>query len=163
MGKAEQHGAVPAAVLPSRPASPSVTEAECLDLVLSLRRSMCPSLSFSLIENIHVSDRKLLLRVFKRFSIFAVGSKIGFRDRIRMNNSRSSQTIRSKASPLPPGSSVRRSPSQENMPDTTSPGKVQKSWSFNDRTRFRTSLRLKPRPPADGIYWTGVTGIVSVY
>lgn len=75
---------------------------------------------------------------------------MGFRDRIRMNNSRSSQTIRSKASPLPPGSGVRRSPSQENVPDATSPGKVQKSWSFNDRTRFRTSLRLKPRPPVDG-------------
>uniref|UniRef100_A0A665UBS2 Potassium voltage-gated channel subfamily Q member 4 n=1 Tax=Echeneis naucrates TaxID=173247 RepID=A0A665UBS2_ECHNA len=76
-------------------------------------------------------------------------SKMGFRDRIRINNSRSSQTIRNKASPLPPGSSVRRSPSQENVPETTSPGKVQKSWSFNDRTRFRTSLRLKPRPPVD--------------
>ncbi|XP_051247010.1 potassium voltage-gated channel subfamily KQT member 4 isoform X5 [Dicentrarchus labrax] len=76
-------------------------------------------------------------------------SKMGFRDRIRMNNSRSSQTIRNKASPLPPGSSVRRSPSQENVAEATSPGKVQKSWSFNDRTRFRTSLRLKPRPPAD--------------
>lgn len=82
--------------------------------------------------------------------IFTVSSKIGFRDRIRMNNSRSSQTIRNKASPLPPGSNVRHSPSQENVPETTSPGKVQKSWSFNDRTRFRTSLRLKPRPPADG-------------
>lgn len=44
------------------------------------------------------------------------------------------------------------------MPDSTSPGKVQKSWSFNDRTRFRTSLRLKPRPPADGIDPTGVGG-----
>lgn len=82
--------------------------------------------------------------------IFTVSSKIGFRDRIRMNNSRSSQTIRNKASPLPPGSSVRQSPSQENVPEATSPGKVQKSWSFNDRTRFRTSLRLKPRPPVDG-------------
>uniref|UniRef100_A0A674MPM7 Potassium voltage-gated channel subfamily Q member 4 n=1 Tax=Takifugu rubripes TaxID=31033 RepID=A0A674MPM7_TAKRU len=58
-------------------------------------------------------------------------------------------TAAGKASPLPPGSNVRRSPSQENVPDPTSPGKVQKSWSFNDRTRFRTSLRLKPRPPAD--------------
>ncbi|KAM4725567.1 potassium voltage-gated channel subfamily KQT member 4 isoform 1-T2 [Anableps anableps] len=76
-------------------------------------------------------------------------SKMGFRDRIRMNNSRSSQTTRNKASPLPPGSGVRRSPSQENVPEATSPGKVQKSWSFNDRTRFRTSLRLKPRPPVD--------------
>uniref|UniRef100_A0A8C2GGW6 Potassium voltage-gated channel subfamily Q member 4 n=1 Tax=Cyprinus carpio TaxID=7962 RepID=A0A8C2GGW6_CYPCA len=75
--------------------------------------------------------------------------KMGFRDRIRMNNSRSSQAIRSKASPLPPGN-VRQSPSTENYPEATSPGKVQKSWSFNDRTRFRTSLRLKPRPAADG-------------
>uniref|UniRef100_A0A7N8YDH5 Potassium voltage-gated channel subfamily Q member 4 n=1 Tax=Mastacembelus armatus TaxID=205130 RepID=A0A7N8YDH5_9TELE len=74
-------------------------------------------------------------------------SKMGFRDRIRMNNSRTSQNNRNKASPLPPGSGVRRSPSQENIPEATSPGKVQKSWSFNDRTRFRTSLRLKPRPP----------------
>lgn len=84
------------------------------------------------------------------FFIFTVSSKLGFRDRIRMNNSRSSQTIRNKASPLPPGSGVRCSPSQENVPEATSPGKVQKSWSFNDRTRFRTSLRLKPRPPVDG-------------
>ncbi|XP_072303587.1 potassium voltage-gated channel subfamily KQT member 4 isoform X1 [Eucyclogobius newberryi] len=75
--------------------------------------------------------------------------KMGFRDRIRMNNSRSSQALRNKASPLPPSSGVRHSPSQENVPEATSPGKVQKSWSFNDRTRFRTSLRLKPRPPAD--------------
>ncbi|XP_041739878.1 potassium voltage-gated channel subfamily KQT member 4 [Coregonus clupeaformis] len=76
-------------------------------------------------------------------------SKMGFRDRMRLNNSRSSQTSRNKASPLPPGTSVRQSPSTENVPEATSPGKVQKSWSFNDRTRFRTSLRLKPRPPAD--------------
>ncbi|XP_062343170.1 potassium voltage-gated channel subfamily KQT member 4 isoform X3 [Osmerus eperlanus] len=75
--------------------------------------------------------------------------KIGFRDRMRMNNSRSSQAMRTKASPLPPASSVRCSPSSENLPPATSPGKVQKSWSFNDRTRFRTSLRLKPRPPVD--------------
>uniref|UniRef100_A0AAX7V294 Potassium voltage-gated channel subfamily Q member 4 n=1 Tax=Astatotilapia calliptera TaxID=8154 RepID=A0AAX7V294_ASTCA len=89
------------------------------------------------------------LHMFNSF-YFAVSGKIGFRDRIRMNNSRSSQTIRNKASPLSPSSGVRRSPSQENVPEATSPGKVQKSWSFNDRTRFRTSLRLKPRPPVDG-------------
>ncbi|XP_029518733.2 potassium voltage-gated channel subfamily KQT member 4 isoform X2 [Oncorhynchus nerka] len=76
-------------------------------------------------------------------------SKMGFRDRMRLNNSRSSQASRNKASPLPPGTSVRQSPSMDNVPEATSPGKVQKSWSFNDRTRFRTSLRLKPRPPAD--------------
>ncbi|XP_061615480.1 potassium voltage-gated channel subfamily KQT member 4 isoform X5 [Phyllopteryx taeniolatus] len=77
-------------------------------------------------------------------------SKLGFRDRIRMNSSRSAQTIRNKASPQPPGPpGVQRTPSQENVPEAASPGKVQKSWSFNDRTRFRTSLRLKARPPAD--------------
>ncbi|XP_057683370.1 potassium voltage-gated channel subfamily KQT member 4 isoform X4 [Corythoichthys intestinalis] len=76
-------------------------------------------------------------------------SKLGFRDRIRMNNSRSAQVIRNKASPQVPGQGVRRSPSQENVPEAASPGKVQKSWSFNDRTRFRTSLRLKTRPPVE--------------
>ncbi|XP_077599944.1 potassium voltage-gated channel subfamily KQT member 4 isoform X3 [Stigmatopora nigra] len=76
-------------------------------------------------------------------------SKLGFRDRIRMNNSRSAQVIRNKASPQVPGQSVRHSPTQENVPEAASPGKVQKSWSFNDRTRFRTSLRLKARPPVE--------------
>lgn len=88
--------------------------------------------------------------------------KLGFRDRIRMNNSRSSQAIRSKASPLPPGN-VRRSPSTENVPEATSPGKVQKSWSFNDRTRFRTSLRLKPRPAADGSYPSPNVYFIQIY
>uniref|UniRef100_A0A8C4GZW4 Potassium voltage-gated channel subfamily KQT member 4 n=1 Tax=Dicentrarchus labrax TaxID=13489 RepID=A0A8C4GZW4_DICLA len=101
---------------------------------------------------LHNSYHTLLsgLRPYSSPYLSGDSSKMGFRDRIRMNNSRSSQTIRNKASPLPPGSSVRRSPSQENVAEATSPGKVQKSWSFNDRTRFRTSLRLKPRPPADG-------------
>ncbi|XP_054461343.1 potassium voltage-gated channel subfamily KQT member 4 [Anoplopoma fimbria] len=97
-------------------------------------------------------DSQLLSKKRGIFRIHAgrkQSSKMGFRDRIRMNNSRSSQTIRNKASPLSPGAGVRHSPSQENVPEATSPGKVQKSWSFNDRTRFRTSLRLKPRPPVD--------------
>ncbi|KAM7373146.1 hypothetical protein PAMP_008022 [Pampus punctatissimus] len=100
---------------------------------------------------LHNSYNTLLfgLRPYSSPYLSGDSSKMGFRDRIRMNNSRSSQTIRNKASPLPPGSNVRHSPSQENGPEATSPGKVQKSWSFNDRTRFRTSLRLKPRPPAD--------------
>uniref|UniRef100_A0A671V4D4 Potassium voltage-gated channel subfamily Q member 4 n=1 Tax=Sparus aurata TaxID=8175 RepID=A0A671V4D4_SPAAU len=67
----------------------------------------------------------------------------------RIHAGRKQRYPRQQASPLPQGSSVRHSPSQENVPEATSPGKVQKSWSFNDRTRFRTSLRLKPRPPAD--------------
>uniref|UniRef100_A0A8C7VKP2 Potassium voltage-gated channel subfamily KQT member 4 n=1 Tax=Oncorhynchus mykiss TaxID=8022 RepID=A0A8C7VKP2_ONCMY len=94
-------------------------------------------------------DRYAPRNTRKLFLHCSSSSKIGFRDRMRMNNSRSSQAIRNKASPLPPGTSFRQSPSTENVPEATSPGKVQKSWSFNDRTRFRTSLRLKPRPPAD--------------
>ncbi|RXN26241.1 potassium voltage-gated channel subfamily KQT member 4 isoform X1 [Labeo rohita] len=99
---------------------------------------------------LHNSYHTLLsgLRPYSSPYLSGDSGKMGFRDRIRMNNSRSSQAIRSKASPLPPGN-VRRSPSTENVPEATSPGKVQKSWSFNDRTRFRTSLRLKPRPAAD--------------
>jgi hypothetical protein len=42
------------------------------------------------------------------------------------------------------------SPSSEQVGEATSPTKVQKSWSFNDRTRFRASLRLKPRTFAEG-------------
>lgn len=46
----------------------------------------------------------------------------------------------------------RRSPSTD-ITAEGSPTKVQKSWSFNDRTRFRPSLRLKssqPKPMVDG-------------
>ncbi|MBN3311590.1 KCNQ4 protein, partial [Atractosteus spatula] len=67
------------------------------------------------------------------FSCRRRSGKMGFRDRIRMNNSRS-QALRSKASPAAPtGPAVpaggRRSPSSENVPEATSPGRVQKSWT----------------------------------
>uniref|UniRef100_A0A803TMQ2 Potassium voltage-gated channel subfamily Q member 4 n=1 Tax=Anolis carolinensis TaxID=28377 RepID=A0A803TMQ2_ANOCA len=70
------------------------------------------------------------------------------RDRIRLSNSQR-QGSRGKQHLMPP---LRRSPSTENINEAASPTKVQKSWSFNDRTRFRASLRLKPRIPveADG-------------
>ncbi|XP_048469119.1 potassium voltage-gated channel subfamily KQT member 4-like [Rhincodon typus] len=66
--------------------------------------------------------------------------KLGFRDRMKMNSPRI-QSMRSKQASAP---SIQRSPSTENATQV-SPTKVQKSWSFNDRTRFRASLRLKPR------------------
>ncbi|NWI85878.1 KCNQ4 protein, partial [Pitta sordida] len=47
------------------------------------------------------------------------------------------------------GPPLHRSPSTEDVPEASSPTKVQKSWSFNDRTRFRASLRLKPRSPVE--------------
>ncbi|TFK13446.1 DNA-directed RNA polymerase III subunit RPC9 [Platysternon megacephalum] len=72
-------------------------------------------------------------------------NKMGIKDRIRLNNSQR-QGSRGKQHLAPP---MRRSPSTENVQEASSPTKVQKSWSFNDRTRFRASLRLKPRPPVE--------------
>ncbi|KAM8878215.1 potassium voltage-gated channel subfamily KQT member 5 isoform 2-T2 [Spinachia spinachia] len=65
--------------------------------------------------------------------------KLSFKERVRMASPRG-QSIKNRQT-----SSVndRRSPVAEAGPDGTSPAKVQKSWSFNDRTRFRPSLRLK--------------------
>ncbi|KAI6073424.1 Potassium voltage-gated channel subfamily KQT member 4-like protein [Aix galericulata] len=67
----------------------------------------------------------------------------GERDRIRLGppGGRGRQQL---------GPPLQRSPSPEDPPEASSPSKVHKSWSFNDRTRFRASLRLKPRPPAEG-------------
>ncbi|XP_039659064.1 potassium voltage-gated channel subfamily KQT member 5-like isoform X15 [Perca fluviatilis] len=65
--------------------------------------------------------------------------KLSFKDRVRMASPRG-QSIKNRQT-----SSVndRRSPVADAGPEGTSPAKVQKSWSFNDRTRFRPSLRLK--------------------
>uniref|UniRef100_A0A3B5AEF6 Potassium voltage-gated channel subfamily KQT member 5-like n=1 Tax=Stegastes partitus TaxID=144197 RepID=A0A3B5AEF6_9TELE len=65
--------------------------------------------------------------------------KLSFKERVRMASPRG-QSIKNRQS-----SSVndRRSPVADAGTEGTSPAKVQKSWSFNDRTRFRPSLRLK--------------------
>ncbi|XP_059508691.1 potassium voltage-gated channel subfamily KQT member 2 isoform X1 [Stegostoma tigrinum] len=63
-------------------------------------------------------------------------NKVSLRERFSSPKGPSSKA---KSSPQ---STVRRSPSAEqNIED--SPDKVQKSWSFTDRTRFRTTFRLK--------------------
>ncbi|XP_052359190.1 potassium voltage-gated channel subfamily KQT member 5-like isoform X4 [Oncorhynchus keta] len=65
--------------------------------------------------------------------------KLSFKDRVRMASPRG-QSIKSRQT----SASDRRSPGTEaGGTEGTSPAKVQKSWSFNDRTRFRPSLRLK--------------------
>ncbi|CAB1344610.1 unnamed protein product [Coregonus sp. 'balchen'] len=65
--------------------------------------------------------------------------KLSFKDRVRMASPRG-QSIKSRQTSM----SDRRSPGTEaGGTEGTSPAKVQKSWSFNDRTRFRPSLRLK--------------------
>uniref|UniRef100_A0A2K5CBJ2 Potassium voltage-gated channel subfamily Q member 4 n=1 Tax=Aotus nancymaae TaxID=37293 RepID=A0A2K5CBJ2_AOTNA len=73
-------------------------------------------------------------------------SRTGIKDRIRMGSSQR-RTGPSKQHLAPP--TMPTSPSSEQVGEATSPTKVQKSWSFNDRARFRASLRLKPRTSAE--------------
>nr|XP_056702197.1 potassium voltage-gated channel subfamily KQT member 4 isoform X1 [Euleptes europaea] len=75
-----------------------------------------------------------------------LSNKMGIKDRIRLNSSQR-QGSRGKHQHLAPP--LHRSPSTENVHEAVSTTKVQKSWSFNDRTRFRASLRLKPRTPVE--------------
>ncbi|XP_070951296.1 potassium voltage-gated channel subfamily KQT member 4 isoform X2 [Macaca nemestrina] len=73
-------------------------------------------------------------------------SRMGIKDRIRMGSSQRRMGP-SKQHLAPP--TMPTSPSSEQAGEAGSPTKVQKSWSFNDRTRFRASLRLKPRTSAE--------------
>ncbi|XP_076213777.1 potassium voltage-gated channel subfamily KQT member 4 [Aptenodytes patagonicus] len=74
-----------------------------------------------------------------------LSNKMGIKDRIRLSSSQR-QGSRGRQHLGPP---LHRSPSTEDIPKASSPTRVQKSWSFNDRTRFRASLRLKPRTPVE--------------
>ncbi|XP_061479106.1 potassium voltage-gated channel subfamily KQT member 5 isoform X1 [Rhineura floridana] len=72
--------------------------------------------------------------------------KLSFKERVRMASPRG-QSIKNRQASV----GDRRSPSTD-ITAEGSPTKVQKSWSFNDRTRFRPSLRLKssqPKPVPD--------------
>uniref|UniRef100_A0AAY4CL83 Potassium voltage-gated channel, KQT-like subfamily, member 5a n=1 Tax=Denticeps clupeoides TaxID=299321 RepID=A0AAY4CL83_9TELE len=77
-----------------------------------------------------------------------LNQKLSFKERVRMASPRG-QSIKSRQTSV----NDRRSPATDGSAEGTSPAKVQKSWSFNDRTRFRPSLRLKsqsrPVPEAD--------------
>ncbi|KAJ8264279.1 hypothetical protein GJAV_G00147310 [Gymnothorax javanicus] len=78
----------------------------------------------------------------------STSQKLSFKERVRMASPRG-QSIKSRQTSM----TDRRSPGAEISAEGTSPAKVQKSWSFNDRTRFRPSLRLKSQsrttPDAD--------------
>ncbi|EMP34194.1 Potassium voltage-gated channel subfamily KQT member 5 [Chelonia mydas] len=79
------------------------------------------------------------------FSYFC-SQKLSFKERVRMASPRG-QSIKNRQASV----GDRRSPGTD-VTAESSPTKVQKSWSFNDRTRFRPSLRLKssqPKPVAD--------------
>ncbi|NXJ48012.1 KCNQ4 protein, partial [Spizaetus tyrannus] len=84
-------------------------------------------------------------RLLRMWGTWRRSNKMGIKDRIRLSSSQR-QGSRGRQHLGPP---LHRSPSTEDIPEASSPTKVQKSWSFNDRTRFRASLRLKPRTPVE--------------
>uniref|UniRef100_A0A671KY83 Potassium voltage-gated channel subfamily KQT member 5-like n=1 Tax=Sinocyclocheilus anshuiensis TaxID=1608454 RepID=A0A671KY83_9TELE len=75
---------------------------------------------------------------FPGLSSLYPGLSLSFRERVRMASPRG-QSMKSRQMSV----NDRRSPATEVGVEGSSPAKVQKSWSFNDRTRFRPSLRLK--------------------
>ncbi|XP_062286205.1 potassium voltage-gated channel subfamily KQT member 5 [Scomber scombrus] len=73
-----------------------------------------------------------------------LSQKLSFKERVRMASPRG-QSMKSRQTSI--NDRQRCSPGNEVVGGSElmsgSPAKVQKSWSFNDRTRFRPSLRLK--------------------
>ncbi|NXG03893.1 KCNQ4 protein, partial [Sakesphorus luctuosus] len=84
-------------------------------------------------------------RLLQTWGTWRRSNKMGLKERIWLSSSQR-QGSRGRHHLGPP---LHRSPSTEDMAEASSPTKVQKSWSFNDRTRFRASLRLKPRTPVE--------------
>ncbi|KAM9726761.1 potassium voltage-gated channel subfamily KQT member 5-like isoform 10-T10 [Menidia menidia] len=83
-------------------------------------------------------------RFFRRYSRKFRSQKLSFKERVRMASPRG-QSMKSRQTSI--SDRQRCSPGNEVVGSNElmggSPAKVQKSWSFNDRTRFRPSLRLK--------------------
>uniref|UniRef100_A0A8K9XSJ8 Potassium voltage-gated channel, KQT-like subfamily, member 5a n=1 Tax=Oncorhynchus mykiss TaxID=8022 RepID=A0A8K9XSJ8_ONCMY len=78
---------------------------------------------------------------------------LSFKERVRMASPRG-QSMKSRQTSI--NNDRRCSPGNDvaGANTGTSPAKVQKSWSFNDRTRFRPSLRLKSQSrtaPSEGM------------
>uniref|UniRef100_A0A671X4G9 Potassium voltage-gated channel subfamily Q member 5 n=1 Tax=Sparus aurata TaxID=8175 RepID=A0A671X4G9_SPAAU len=86
-------------------------------------------------------------RLFRRYTRKYRSQKLSFKERVRMASPRG-QSMKSRQTSI--NDRQRCSPGNEVVggPELMggSPAKVQKSWSFNDRTRFRPSLRLKSQP-----------------
>ncbi|KAI4896438.1 hypothetical protein NFI96_026898 [Prochilodus magdalenae] len=95
----------------------------------------CP---FGVTVHVWASPECFLLSAQKDQPETSTSQKLSFKDRVRMASPRG-QSIKSRQTSV----TDRRSPGAEINTEGSSPAKVQKSWSFNDRTRFRPSLRLK--------------------
>ncbi|XP_078255294.1 potassium voltage-gated channel subfamily KQT member 5-like [Rhinoraja longicauda] len=77
-------------------------------------------------------------RLFRIYTSRKYSHKLSFKDRVRMASPRG-QGVKGRQASL---GAERQSPSND-LATQTSPTKMQKSWSFNDRTRLRPSLRCK--------------------
>ncbi|XP_051880357.1 potassium voltage-gated channel subfamily KQT member 5-like [Pristis pectinata] len=77
-------------------------------------------------------------KLFRKYTSRKYSHKLSFKDRVRMASPRG-QGAKGRQASL---GADRPSPSNE-LTTETSPSKMQKSWSFNDRTRLRPSLRCK--------------------
>ncbi|XP_041617702.1 potassium voltage-gated channel subfamily KQT member 5 isoform X2 [Vulpes lagopus] len=96
-------------------------------------------------------------KLFRMYTSRKQSQKLSFKERVRMASPRG-QSIKSRQASV----GDRRSPSTD-ITAEGSPTKVQKSWSFNDRTRFRPSLRLKSSQPKPVIDADTALGTDDVY
>ncbi|KAF6364611.1 potassium voltage-gated channel subfamily Q member 5 [Rhinolophus ferrumequinum] len=96
-------------------------------------------------------------KLFRMYTSWKQSQKLSFKERVRMASPRG-QSIKSRQASV----GDRRSPSTD-ITAEGSPTKVQKSWSFNDRTRFRPSLRLKSSQPKPVIDADTALGTDDVY
>ncbi|KAM6185661.1 potassium voltage-gated channel subfamily KQT member 5 isoform 2-T2 [Rhynchocyon petersi] len=96
-------------------------------------------------------------KFFRVYTSRKQSQKLSFKERVRMASPRG-QSIKSRQASV----GDRRSPSTD-ITAEGSPTKVQKSWSFNDRTRFRPSLRLKSSQPKPVIDADTALGTDDVY
>ncbi|XP_025022976.1 potassium voltage-gated channel subfamily KQT member 5 [Python bivittatus] len=110
------------------------------------RRNPAASLIQAIWRFYSTDSRRTNLRAtwrYYEYSLPSLSQKLSFKERVRMASPRG-QSIKNRQASV----GDRRSPSTD-ITAEGSPTKVQKSWSFNDRTRFRPSLRLKSRPQPD--------------
>lgn len=98
------------------------------------------------------------------FYVSPCSQKLSFKERVRMASPRG-QSMKSRQTSI--NDRQRCSPGSEVVGGGElmggSPAKVQKSWSFNDRTRFRPSLRLKSQTRSTVPDGESKRACVSVY
>lgn len=107
--------------------------------------STCPNVSHHILYHLPCFSSTFSLSS----TLPACSQKLSFKERVRMASPRG-QSMKSRQTSM--SDRQRCSPGNEMVGSAElmggSPAKVQKSWSFNDRTRFRPSLRLKSQPRA---------------